>query len=330
MSPSAGLLAASLVILVGTPTWAQTSQDETLDPTEARVLAFANHFERVVNDRDALAIDRAFDTAMLWDRVLDGFTPALRQSLPTLVGPSQWVLDGLEPNGHIKLLAVRDVNGAPHALFRVVGDAGLNYLDAVITVEQGERVAIVDAYVFASGEMMSQSLHHALIAQWGSDQEMATELTISPVAAAEADRYRRRLDGDPAADLAELDLATLQSRWDDAIAVVIRLERTVGNDPYLDTLTAYFLCEWGSYDRATDAADRALEHEPMLEEARLMRLRVALAQRDFDAVGRSLMILERGFGWDLDDLRSAPAYTEFVRSPAHTRWLLSRQTAHAR
>ena len=327
MSPSAGFVAASLAAVLAVPAWAQSSRGVTGDSTEKRVLAIANHFERVVNDRDAIAIDRAIDTDVLWDRVLEGNTAELRQSLPTLVAPSQWILDGLEPSGHIKLLKVRDVDGVPHALFRVVGNAGLNYLDAVITAEQGERVAIVDAYVYASGEMMSQSLRHALVAQSGSDQE--ARLTINPAAAAEADRYRQRLDGDPIADLPELDQATLQARWDDAIEIVARLERTVGEDPYLDTLTAYFLCERGSYDLATDSADRALEREPMLEEARLMRLRVALAQRDFEAVGRSLLILERGFGWDLSDLRSAPAYTEFVRSPAHTRWLLSRQTAHA-
>ncbi len=327
MSPSARFVAASLVALFAAPAWAQTSQGLALDSPEARVFAFSNHFERVVNGRDAVAIDRAFDTAALWDRVLEGFTPALRQSLPTLVRPSQWVLDGLERTGHIKLLEVRDVDGVPRALFRVVGDAGLNYLDAVVTVDEGGRVAIVDAYVLASGEMMSQSLRRALIAQLGSDPGAAT---VSPTAAAEADRYRQRLDGDPVADLAALDQATVRARWDDAIGIVSRLERAVGEDPYLDTFRAYFLCERGSYDLATDAADRALEREPMLEEARLMRLRVALAQRDFDAVRQSLLILERGFGWDLDDLRSAPAYSEFARSRAHTRWILSRQTAHVR
>lgn len=330
MSPSARCVAASLVALFAAPAWAQPSRGMALDSTEARVFAFSHHFERVVNDRDAVAIDRAFDMAALSDRILAGLTPAQRQSLATLVGPSQWVLDGLERTGHIKLLEVREVDGVPRALFRVVGDAGLNYLDTVVTVEEGGRVAIVDAYVFASGEMMSQSLRRALIAQLASDPETATALTVSPTAAAEADRYRQRLDGDPVADLAALDQATVQARWDDAIGIVSRLERAVGEDPYLDTFRAYFLCERGSYDLATDAADRALEREPMLEEARLMRLRVALAQRDFDAVRQSLLILERGFGWDLDDLRSAPAYSEFARSRAHTRWILSRQTAHVR
>jgi len=329
MSPSASFVAASLVVLLAGPVWAQTSQGVALDSTEARVFAFANRFERVVNDRDTDAIDRAFDTDVLWARALEGLTPAQRQSLPTLIRPSQWVLDGVQRTGHIKLLTVRDMDSVPRALFRVIGDAGLNYLDAVVTAEDDGPVAIVDAYVFAGGEMMSQSLRRAVIAQSGSDPGTATELTVGPTAAAEADRYRQRLDGDPVADLAALDQATVEARWDDAITIVSHLQRAVGEDPYLDTLTAYFLCERGSYDLATDAADRALEREPMLEEARLMRLRVALARRDFDAVGQSLLILERGFGWDLNDLRSAPAYSEFVRSPAHTRWLLSRQTAHA-
>ena len=330
MSPTARYLGPILAAILAAPAWTQPSQGVSLeDSTEAWVRAYADHFERVVNDRDAAAIDRAFDVAALSDRVLAGLTPAQRQSLAKLVRPSQWILDSLDRTGHIKLVQVHEVGGVPHALFRLVGDAGLNYHDALVTVEETGRVAIVDAYVFASGEMMSQSLRRALIAQLGSDPGTTTELTVSPAAAAEADRYRQRLDGDPVADLAALDQATVQERWDDAIEVIPRLERLVGTDPYLDTLRAYFLCERGSYDRATDAVDRAIEGEPLLEEARLVRLRVALAQRDFDAVSGNLLILERGFGWDLNDLRSSPAYAEFVRSASHTRWLLSRQTAHA-
>jgi len=56
---------------------------------------------------------------------------------------------------------------------------------------------------------------------------------------------------------------------------------------------------------------------------------VALVQRDFGAVAESLSVLERDFGWALDDLRDAPAYGLFVRSPSYRRWVSTRATALA-
>ena len=75
---------------------------------------------------------------------------------------------------------------------------------------------------------------------------------------------------------------------------------------------------------------RPSQGDPLLEEARLIRLRVALVQHNFGAVTESLIVLERDFGWVLDDLRDAPAYGLFVRSPSYKRWMSSRSTALAR
>ena len=134
----------------------------------------------------------------------------------------------------------------------------------------------------------------------------------------------------PGADLVVLDELIMREKWDDALEAVSRIGKVVGDDPYLDTLRAYFLCERGTYDRAAEVADRSIKGEPMMEEARLIRLRVALAQHDFDAVAESLTVLEHDFGWILDDLHAAPAYGLFVRSPSYKRWLGDRKTALAR
>ena len=98
----------------------------------------------------------------------------------------------------------------------------------------------------------------------------------------------------------------------------------------IDTLRAFFLCERGTYDRAAESADRSILGDPMLEEARLIRLRVAMAQHDFKAVAESLTVLERDFGWVLDDLAAAPAYGLFVRSPNYKQWMSTRRTALAK
>ncbi len=54
-----------------------------------------------------------------------------------------------------------------------------------------------------------------------------------------------------------------------------------------------------------------------------------MAQHDFVAVAESLTVLERDFGWVLDDLGAAPAYGLFVRSPSYKRWMTTRETALA-
>jgi len=284
---------------------------------DVRVFAFVKSFERAVNKRDTEAIKSAFDTDAMMDRVCEGLsvTPAQRRSFALTVGlasASAPYLETVGAGGHIKFLRVHEMDGGPRALYRLTGDDGLNYHDAVLRLTDRGRVAIVDAYVYDTGEMMSAALRRMLVQQLGFDAAVPPR------------------DPDPVAtDLAALNELIIGEKWDEAIETIGRIGKAVGEDPYLDTLLAYFLCERGTYDRAAESADWSIQGEPMLEEARLIRLRVALVQHDYGAVAESLTVLERDFGWVLDDLRAAPAYGLFVRSPSYKRWIATRETALA-
>ncbi len=286
--------------------------------TDARLFAFVKRFERAVNKRDTDAINAAFDPDMLMDRVCEGLsvTPAQRMSFMRTVGfasLSAPYLETVGADGHVKLLRVHETDGGSRALYRLTGDDGLNYHDAVLTLTDRGRVTIVDAYVYDTGEMMSAVLRRKLAQQLGLD---ATEPSRDP---------------DPvAALLVSLDELIRREKWDEALDSIRRIGKAVGEDPYLDMLAAYFLCERGTYDRAAESAEWSIQGEPMLEEARLIRLRVALVQQDFGAVAESLTVLERDFNWVLDDLRAAPAYGLFVRSPSYKQWMTSRETALAK
>ncbi len=284
---------------------------------DAQLFAFVKRFERAVNKRDTDAINAAFDPDMLMDRVCAGLpvTPAQGRKFALTVGlaiVSAPYLDTVGAGGHVKFLRVHELDGGRRALYRLTGDDGLNYHDAVLALTDHGRVAIVDAYVYDTGEMISAVLRRMLVQQLGLD-------------VAESPR-----DPDPvAADLVSLDELIRREKWDEALDSIRSIGKAVGEDPYLDMLAAYFLCERGSYDSAAESAEWSIQGEPMLEEARLIRLRVALVQHDFGAVAESLTVLERDFGWVLDNLRAAPAYGLFVRSPSYKRWMTTRDTALA-
>ena len=324
MSPTLHCLAPILCAVLAVPSVASGPPAFTAAPEDspslagARLFAFVKHFERAVNRGDTGAVNAALDTDALMDLVCEGLdvSPAQRQVFADEVGRPRWsaaYLDRLGETGHIKLLKVRDEDGHARALYRLVGDDGLNYHDAVLDTDDRGRIVIVDMYVFADGEMMSQRLRRRLVEQRGSDR------SATPAG-----------QGTVAADLVGLQTLIRSRSWTDAGEAVTRIREAIGDDPYLDTLRAYFLCEQGSLDSAAVTADRSISREPMLEEARLVRLRVALAQRDFAEVAECLTVLERDFNWNLDTIADSPAYARFVRSPSCKMWFATRETALVR
>ncbi len=321
MLPTVRCLAPILLAVLAVPSVASGQPAFTPAPENApslvgaRLFAFVKHFERAVNQRDSRAISDALDTGAMMDLVCEGLDVSAeqRREFADGAGRSRWSAPyggRLGEAGHLKLLKVRDESGGPRALYRIVGDDGLDYHDAVLNVDDTGRIVIVDLYVFAAGEMMSQTLRRQLMEQLGSDR------SVAPAA-----------PGAVSADLTGLDRLIRARNWAGAKGAVNRIEEAVGDDPYLDTLRAYFLCEQGSFVRAAVTAERSISGEPMLEEARLVRLRVALAQRDYAVVAHCLTVLERDFDWNLDTIADAPAYARFVRSPSCKLWFASRQTA---
>jgi tetratricopeptide (TPR) repeat protein len=66
-------------------------------------------------------------------------------------------------SGSYDLLKVREVEGEPRALFRIVSDTGFNYHDLLLETTDHGDVAIADVFVLSLGEWVSQTARRGLL-----------------------------------------------------------------------------------------------------------------------------------------------------------------------
>ena len=145
-----------------------------IDP--GRLLPFAQRFERAVNDRDAVAINRAFDMPALTERILRGVTLTIQQRRlirdkvthrfdmrTTFAGEMG------EDAGVCTLLEIHDVNSRPRALYRVINENGsFDYYDFITAPTRRGGVVFVDLYKTGMGELISDFLRRQLLQEVGA------------------------------------------------------------------------------------------------------------------------------------------------------------------
>jgi hypothetical protein len=141
------------------------------------------------------------------------------------------------------------------------------------------------------------------------------------------DEARRALDdcaarfpGEPCVDLARLEALMSQGKPAEVLAVVDRLERAVGGDPYLDTIRANAHLESGDLKQARQAAERVCGALPDLATTYLLRLAISLYEKDHAETARWLTVLRERAGVAVGEIESNEAYADFVRSPEYRRW----------
>lgn len=133
------------------------------------------------------------------------------------------------------------------------------------------------------------------------------------------EELRKNYPNDAGIDLMLIDGYFMKKRYDEAMGCIDRLDRSLGGDPYLDTLRANMMLQKGDIPSATSFARRAAMNEPKLVEAQWSLVNAALARRDFDETARILLHIRDDLGVALADLTEIPEYSEFVRSSAYGR-----------
>jgi tetratricopeptide (TPR) repeat protein len=134
------------------------------------------------------------------------------------------------------------------------------------------------------------------------------------------EEFRAAFPGDPAADYHGIDGFTLAKRWEEALACLDRVDKSLGGDPYFDCLRANLLTEKGDLAGAREAAARAMEALPDRLEPYWAAIGVALAQKDFGRTLALLKQLDETFEIEWDDLTKEETYAEFVKSPEYAEW----------
>lgn len=132
---------------------------------------------------------------------------------------------------------------------------------------------------------------------------------------------RKTFPHDAALDLLSIDGYIMKKQHRDALACVDRLDKSVGGDPYLDSLRAGLYLEEGEFADARKFADAAVIAASHIVGVHWMLVAVTLKQQDFDATLAALKRIYRDFGFEAYDLSEQPDYAEFRKSPQYQAWL---------
>ncbi len=133
--------------------------------------------------------------------------------------------------------------------------------------------------------------------------------------------FRKTFPNEACIDLMAIDYHLLRKEYDQAIAATDRFDRSIGGDPYLNHNRLAIYSHAERWDGARAALEKIAEFEPDSSDIQFAFVNIGLNQRDFDLVLRSLKILKSKFRVLIEDLRTIPAYSEFVRSPQYREWL---------
>jgi hypothetical protein len=131
---------------------------------------------------------------------------------------------------------------------------------------------------------------------------------------------------DPALDLVLIDYQFLKQRWDELGRSIDRLDKRVGGDPQLDVIRANVRAAQGDWAGARRVLLLALDEDPLLEDAWLALVDVALGLEDHELTASTLSRLEE-LGYEWPDLREVPEFSAFCASPAYRAWMLERGVA---
>lgn len=277
------------------------ADDMTVTEAEAQRVAVA--FEEGLQAGDAAAAAVLVDWDGIVGRATGGFgkSPELvaareefaarfLESIRNSGGLTSQVAEAVEQGGSYRLLRMRDENGQPRAVFRMVipGGGGVNYHSLEFGRGKDGRVRIVDVFIGTAGERFSQSLRRTFVPQ----------AAAIVGAGALSDSDRRMLEqaellgsagellaaGDPAAALAVIEALPEGSELDQPLRLVaMAAAEQVGVEEYarvvgelrgarsgeisLELVSIDGFARLGEYDAALDAIDRletAIRGDPYL------------------------------------------------------------------
>ncbi len=136
-------------------------------------------------------------------------------------------------------------------------------------------------------------------------------------------RYRRIYPNDPAVDMLSIDYFALKKQLDQALLSAERFRKSTGDEAYMLTMIADLQWQLGNLKHARASVDKAIEREPDFLNAHWTLVAIALSQKEYTTVRKTLQRLTTDFAVVLDPqvIRTEPTYAEFVKSPEFDRLL---------
>jgi tetratricopeptide (TPR) repeat protein len=350
---------------------------------------FCAKIEATLHEGEPSFLNKSLDMDGILARVMRGFTGAadLKETFGVALRRSfqfgEKICDTTGQTGSYRLLRIREFQGRPSALFRLVGDdSGVVYHDLALTTDASGAVKIADVYVHNSGEWISETFRRGFLPMADSAQNDFLEKTegtekaflqsLSEVQgimllvkagrasdalkmwaalpeplrkdknlllmrlslAAEVggrelhaaiEDFTKMFPDEPALDLALLDVWTEQKKFDEAMTVIERIEKSLGGDPYLHVLRAGVLLKQDKFADAKRWAQKTVAEEPTLVDGPITLLTISLLEKDHAETARLLTVLETQFKLTMGDLTKAEQYEKFVKSKEYAAWLESRK-----
>lgn len=397
-----GILVVVLLLLCVAVAWSVLSN--SVDPYRAAEYQFppfsqyasqyetvGREIERGFRDKNPKVLDERMDWDAMFAEATQGFddAPELRTSFVTnLFSPDHWgtdILGAVGESGSYRLLRVREVDGEPRIVFRLVRANGQpDYHEYVPLVDAEGRVKFVDVYVQSFGEKLTRTLRRAVLpiltlthrsvlaslfgrpdeyidscdkiveiaklAESGEPNQIATAVDIYnrlppsvqkdknmlitrlQIAEEQGGRnYRRTMNrietdlaDDPATDLLFLRHRIVGRETSKIQPSLQRLDERVGGDPYIKVIQGNLMLEADNLLVAKLLYRDALAQDPSLSYAYEALIIVSLREREFAETARLLREYELKTGVRLGDLKSAPQYSDFVKTREYRDWLESR------
>jgi hypothetical protein len=273
-----------------------------------------------------------------------------------------------EPGAGCRFLRIRQREGHTTALFRAPRGSGSSYREVYLFEGRKGAVRTADVYIYDLGDTLGRLQGCMLDVDSTTTGAMLLELTSllrggharkaleayaalpsdvrtlkmflevrrQAAAGVGKDAHESALDdfaelypNDPAMPFVDRDRCYLQRDFEGFRQAVDAMDRMVGGDPYLNVLRANAYVAEGNLPAARKAAEAAVAGEPGLPKTHWTLVDVALLQRDFAEVARTLTRMESQLGVVLRDLRLNPAFADFFASPEGLAWL-ARDAADAK
>jgi tetratricopeptide (TPR) repeat protein len=204
----------------------------------------------------------------------------------------------------------------------------LNFLDKEFIAHAADLVAITDA-ARANQPRRVLDIYERLPESLKRTKSLLNVRLISAAKISQQDYLRafndfRKYHSDAAeCDLIALNVFYVQRSYEQALASVDRLDKSLGGDPYLKVTRAVILLDQGKADTARQMAERAIAEDPTLIQAYEFLISHSIQTRNFAKTAEILSTLESRFNWKVPDFTADPACAEFVKSEAYKAWIKS-------
>jgi len=129
--------------------------------------------------------------------------------------------------------------------------------------------------------------------------------------------YQKEYPGDASSALMGLDLFFLKKDYPKMYGALDVIEEVVGKDAHLGMLRAIALRDEGDLAKARKAIEVAVTAEPAMEAANWTLVELALEQKDFPAVTKSLKDIVTRFGYTEFAMKGNEAYVDYVKDPEY-------------